>query len=122
MKRLLPVFSFWLMALGTSAMAQTTGFPEGAEPLTPQALQAALEGKSFKLTPAQGSPWRVQFNTNGYFFLNATRYNNSGKWSAKDSSMCQDTGKNTGCNEIRSKDGQLYLKRDSGEVVAMELQ
>ena len=47
MKRLLPVFSFWLMALGTSAMAQTTGFPEGAEPVTPQALQAALEGKSF---------------------------------------------------------------------------
>ena len=122
MKKLLPVFAFWLMTLGTSAMAQTTGFPEGAEPLTSEALKTALAGKTFKVAPAQGSAWRWQFDANGYFFLNVGNYSNSGKWSTKDSSVCQDTGKSTGCNEIRSKDNVLYLKRDSGEVVALQVQ
>lgn len=121
MKKLLPVFAV-LLVWGTSAIAQTPGFPEGAEPLAPDALKAALADKIFKVTPAQGSPWRVQFNSNGYFFVNASSYSNSGKWGTKDSSLCQETGKSPGCNEIRSKDSRLYLKRDSGEVVAMELQ
>ena len=55
-------------------------------------------------------------------FLNVGNYSNSGKWSTKDSSVCQGTGKSTGCNEIRSKDNVLYLKRDSGEVVALQVQ
>ena len=33
------------MAMGTSTIAQTTDFPEGAEPLTLEALHAALAGK-----------------------------------------------------------------------------
>ena len=85
------------MARGTSTSAQTTDFPEGAEPLTQEALHAALAGKVFLMTPAKGPEWRWQFNDNGYFFFNAGQYANSGKWSTKDSTVCQDTGKTIGC-------------------------
>ena len=121
MKKLLPVFAV-LLAVGTSAIAQTTGFPEGAEPLTAEALKTALGGKTFKVAPAQGSTWRWQFDANGYFFLNVGSYSNTGKWSTKDGSLCQDTGKSPGCNAVRSKDNVVYLKRDSGEVVALQAQ
>ena len=108
--------------MGTSAVAQITAFPEGAEPLTAEALKTALVGKNFKVVPAQGSTWLWQFDANGYFFLHVGRYSNTGKWSTKDGSICQDTGKSPGCNEVRSKDNVVYLKRDSGEVVALQAQ
>ena len=107
------------MAMGTSTIAQTTEFPEGAEPLTQEALHAALAGKVFLMTPAKGPEWRWQFNDNGYFFFNAGQYANSGKWSTKDSTVCQDTGKTIGCNPMRQKDGVLYLKRDNGELLTV---
>ncbi len=103
-------------------MAQTMAFPEGAEPLTPEALTTALSGKVFKVAPAQGSDWRWQFDANGYFFLNVGKFNGSGKWSTKDNSVCQESKNFSGCNEIRSKDNVLYMKRDSGEVVALQAQ
>ena len=111
-----------LLALGTSSMAQTMAFPEGAEPLTPEALGAALSGKVFAVNPAKGPTWRWQFDANGQFSINIGNYSDSGKWSTKESSICQQTPKNSGCNEIRGKDNVLYLKRDSGEVVALKVQ
>ncbi|BEP95801.1 hypothetical protein GmRootA79_41850 [Acidovorax sp. A79] len=124
MKKLLPLLliSAAAMAAGASATAQTTDFPEGAQPLTPEALREALTGKVFSITPAKGSTWRWEFKGNGYFFLNAGSFSDSGKWSTKESSVCQDTGKNMGCNEMRQKDGTLYLKRDSGEIVTFKPQ
>ena len=109
-----------LLTWGVSGMAQTTGFPEGAEPLMPDALKTALAGKTFKVAPAQGSAWRWQFDANGNFFLNVGNRSNSGKWSTKDSTLCEDAGVRSGCNEVRSKDNVLYLKRSSGEVVALQ--
>jgi len=111
------------LAMGTSALAQTTAFPEGAEPLTQDALREALAGKVFTMTPANGSDWRWQFNANGYFFFDAGGgYRNSGKWSTKASSVCQDTGKTPGCNEMRQKDNVLYLVRDNGELLTFRPQ
>lgn len=119
MNKLLSSFliSVAAMTAATSATAQTTAFPDGAEPLAPQALREALADKVFSITPAKGSAWRWEFKANGYFFLNVGSFSNSGKWSTKESSVCQDTGKSTGCNEMRQKDGTLYLKRDNGEIV-----
>ena len=110
------------MTMGTSALAQLTDFPEGAEPLAPEALRAALVDKVFSITPAKGPAWRWEFKDNGYFFLNAGSFYNSGKWSTKDSSLCQDSGKTMGCNPMRQKDGVLYIKRDSGETLAFKPQ
>lgn len=108
--------------LSMSASAQDGNFPEGAEPLAQEALRDALAGKVFTMTPAKGLPWRWQFDANGYFFFNAGNFYNSGKWSTKDSKVCQDTGKTTGCNEMRQKDNVLYLKRDNGEILTFRQQ
>jgi hypothetical protein len=108
------------LTVGANAIAQTTTFPEGAEPLTPDALREALAGKVFSITPAKGSTWRWEFKDNGYFFLNVGGFSDSGKWSTKESSVCQDSGKNMGCNEMRQKDNVLYLKRDNGEIVTFK--
>ncbi|WP_369641757.1 hypothetical protein [Acidovorax sp. A79] len=121
MKKLL-LTSAAAMVLSTSALAQTTDFPEGAEQLTQEALREALAGKVFSMTPAKGPDWRWQFDNNGYFFFNAGSYTNSGKWSTKDSTVCQDTGKTTGCNPMRQKDGVLYLKRGNGELLTFKPQ
>lgn len=124
MTKLLPpiLISIAAMAAVASATAQTTTFPEGAEPLASETLREALAGKVFSITPAKGPTWRWEFKANGYFFLNVGSFSDSGKWSTKESSVCQDTGKNMGCNEMRQKDGTLHLKRDNGEVVTFKPQ
>lgn len=111
------VFAFSLNSNGQSA-----DFPQGAEPISADALRDALSGKVFSVAPVKGPTWRWQFDGNGYFFLNIGSFQNSGKWSTRESSVCQDTGKSTGCNEMRMKDSVLYLKRDSGEVVSFQPQ
>ena len=103
-----------------TASAQTTDYPEGAEPLTQDALHAALADKVFSITPARGPKWQWTFKPDGQFYLSAGNYSNSGKWSAKDSSLCQESVRTTGCHEVRQKDGVLYLKRDSGEVISFQ--
>ena len=108
------------MGIGMSAIAQPQDYPEGAEPLTPDALRTALAGKVFSIKPAKGPEWRWQFNENGYYFINAGSYADRGKWSTKDSSVCLESNKTPGCNEMRQKDGALYLKRDSGEIIAFK--
>ena len=112
-----------VLALSTQASAQpVTTFPDGAEPLTAEALREALSGKVFSVKPASGPQWKWRFDANGSFYINISSYSDSGKWSTKESSVCQDSGKNTGCNEMRKKDNTLYLKRDSGEIVTFQPQ
>ncbi|WP_028603573.1 hypothetical protein [Ottowia thiooxydans] len=112
-----------VMAFSVNALAQPlTAFPEGAEAITPEVLREALSGKVFAIKPANGQPWRWRFDANGDFLLNIASYSNAGKWSTKESSVCQDSGKNPGCNEMKKKDNVLYLKRDSGEVVTFQPQ
>lgn len=106
------------MGIAMSATAQPQDFPEGAEPLPPEVLRTALAGKVFSITPAKGPEWRWQFNENGYYFINAGSYADKGKWSTKESSLCLESNRTPGCNEMRQKEGALYLKRDSGEIIA----
>lgn len=102
-----------------AATAQTAGYPDGAEPLTQDALHQALADKVFSVTPARGSTWQWTFKSDGQFYLSAGNYSNSGKWSARDSRLCQESVKTTGCNDVRQKDGLLHVQRDSGEVVVL---
>ncbi|QNP59530.1 hypothetical protein [Paenacidovorax monticola] len=122
MKQLLSASAMALALLGASAAAtaQTTTYPEGAELLTQEALREALAGKVFSTAPARGPQWQWQFKPDGRFFLSVGSYSDSGKWSTKESSLCLDSAKNVGCNEMRQKDNVLYLKRNSGEVVSFQ--
>lgn len=115
----------WAIAAATAfasigTHAQVTAFPEGAALLAPQALHAAISGKDFAVSPAQGPAWRLRFKADGSFYLSAGNYSDSGQWSIKESTMCQQTLKITGCNEVRQKDGVLYMQRGSGEVVSLQ--
>lgn len=111
------------LAPGAGAQTAPTEFPEGATALTPDALQESLAGKVFTVAPATGTPWRWQFNGNGYFFINIGGFSDSGKWHTKDSALCSE-GRHikASCNEVRSAGGVLHLKRDNGEVVELAVQ
>ncbi len=123
MKQFLSATAMAMALLGASAAAtaQTTAYPEGAELLAQEALREALADKVFSTAPAQGPKWQWQFKADGRFYLSVGNYSDSGQWSTKESSLCLDSGKNVGCNEMRRKDGVLYLKRNSGEVVSFQL-
>ncbi|MBN9367656.1 MAG: hypothetical protein J0H59_11565 [Comamonadaceae bacterium] len=122
MKQLLRASAAAMALLGasTAATAQTTTYPDGAEPLTPEALHAALADKVFSTTPAQGPKWQWQFKSDGQFYLSVGNYSDAGKWSTKESSLCLDSVKSMGCSEMRQKDKQLYLKRNTGEVISFQ--
>ncbi len=105
------------------AVAQTAppAFPEGATPLAADDLTKALSDKVFHVQPASGPAWRLQYNANGYWFIDVGAFRDTGKWVAKDSTVCGEGRQiRASCNEIRTKDGTLYMKRDSGEVVKLE--
>ncbi len=105
-----------------SAYAMSTTFPQGSAELTPQALKSDISGKTFIVQPAQGPSWRWELKDNGYYFVNIGNFSDSGTWSVKGSSLCSAGQKvATGtCNDVRIKDGTLYLKRDNGEVVELQ--
>ncbi len=114
---------FLLVPACVLAQNSLPAFPEGAAPLSPEALQTAVAGKVFSVKPASGPAWRWQINANGYFFINAGNFSDTGKWSVKDSTFCSEGRQiKAGCNEMRSAGGELYLKRDSGEVVKLTVQ
>ena len=117
------VLSVVMAAASACAAAQNAPntFPDGAAALAPDDLTKALADKVFSVQPASGQPWRLQYNGNGYWFINVGAFSDTGKWSVKDSTVCGEGRQiRAACNEIRSKDGALYLQRDSGEVVKLE--
>ncbi len=115
-----------MLLLGLSgsafAAAMSTQFPQGSTELTPEALKSDLSDKTFIVRPAQGPSWRWELKGNGYYFINIGNFSDSGTWNVKGSSLCSAGQKvATGsCNDVRMKDGALYLKRDNGEVVELE--
>ncbi|MBU6259814.1 MAG: hypothetical protein KGL18_20180 [Burkholderiales bacterium] len=117
------VLSLWFVSTLACAQSVPTEFPQQAAPMAPQALTAALAGKVYSVKPAKGPDWRWQFKADGYFFINVGNFSDSGKWSVKDSALCSE-GRyiKASCNEVRVDGHDLYLKRDSGEVVKMTVQ
>ena len=114
-----------LIFAATAALGQATPteFPEGANTFSADALTSAVASKVFTVNPAKGPNWRWQFNPNGYFFINVGNFAESGKWSTKDSTLCTESRQfKYSCSEVRAHGPDLYLKRESGEVIRMTLQ
>ena len=121
MSRLFRICALMILTVTTSGWA--ADFPEGVQPLKQEKLQSAMAGKVFSVKAAKGPAWRWQFNSDATFVINIGSYSDSGVWSIKDSSVCQESKRgNTGCNEIRTKDNILYLQRDSGEIVILQIE
>ena len=120
--KLMPVF---LVLASSVAFAQSipTDFPEGATTFGTDALKSAVSGKVFTVKAAKGPNWRWQFNPDGFFYINVGSFSDSGKWSTKESALCSEGRQiKYSCNEVRAHGADLYLKRDSGEVVRMTAQ
>lgn len=112
-----------MVSMAATASVQAAEFPDGAQPLKQEELQTAMAGKVFSVKVSKGPVWRWQFNTDATYVLNIGNYNDSGVWSTKDSSVCQESKRgNTGCNEIRMKENILYLQRDNEDIVTLQPQ
>lgn len=112
--------------LSLSAFAQSpipTTFPEGAIPATEQQLKARLTDRVFGARMTNGDDWRLEYKSNGYFFLNTSRgYSDSGKWRIEEGKVCTDMQKTgASCSEMSIFNDVLYLKRaTNGEVAALQ--
>jgi hypothetical protein len=106
----------------TSVLAQNaipTDFPPEASQLSAQDLSQRVSGKVLDGFPADGNDWRLEYNSNGYMFVDTKNgFRDSGKWHTEDGKLCSNLAKlKPGCNEVRAVGEVLYLKRDSGEVL-----
>ena len=111
-----------IIAIASPAFSQSapTTFPVESAPLAPAALQETLAGKTYTVKLVDGTSWRWQFNSNGYFFFNSGNFSDTGKWNIKESALCSEGKKiKASCNEIQQQGANLFLKRDNGDVVTM---
>jgi hypothetical protein len=99
--------------------AHSQQFPEEASKPTAAEVKKYLDDRVFKIKLADGNSWRLEYKSNGYFYVNtSTGFNGSGQWQAEDGKLCgQLKGRDRGCNEVRIYQELLHLKRDSGEVI-----
>ena len=108
-----------LLIPAVTAFAQGTAFPDGATTPSAADIQQRLAGKAFEIKLADGSMWHVQYgNGSDYDFKSSKGFADHGDWKAEDGKVCSKGSKMPyACNEVRVKGDDLYLKRDSGEIV-----
>ncbi|BCG03487.1 hypothetical protein PPGU19_080550 (plasmid) [Paraburkholderia sp. PGU19] len=108
-----------LLIPAVTAFAQGTAFPDGATTPSAADIQQRLAGKAFDIKLADGSMWHVQYgNGSDYDFKSSKGFADHGDWKAEDGKVCSKGSKMPyACNEVRVKGDDLYLKRDSGEIV-----
>ena len=95
-------------------------FPPDAVPLSAEAVSKKVSGTTFDTQLYDGTRVRLEYKANGYLFLNAPGFANSGPWRAEESRICsQMKNAAASCNEVREQGKQLYVKRDNGEVIAL---
>ncbi|MCC2673849.1 MAG: hypothetical protein K0R58_796 [Ramlibacter sp.] len=116
----LPGFALALL-LACSFPAAAQAFPEGASPLSAAEIKQRLVDRVLDVKLADGVTWRLEYKSNGYFFVNTSRgFNGSGPWSAEDGKLCgQLQGAKLACNEVRLHQDIVHYKRDSGEIIRL---
>ena len=80
------VFMFGLFAVG---VVNAQGFPDGASTPNAEELTRRLGGNVFTVKLADGSSWRLEFKSSGYFFVDtSTGFRGNGEWAAEDGRIC----------------------------------
>lgn len=106
-----------------SASGAPMDFPTDATPLSADAVARRVSGKTFETQLHNGTRVRLEYKTNGYLFVNAPGYANSGPWRPEESHICTHMrNAAASCNEVRERGQQLFVKRDNGEVIALNPQ
>jgi hypothetical protein len=108
----------------TAPVASTSGapmdFPPDAVPLSAEAVSKKVSGTVFDTQLHNGTRVRLEYKANGYLFVNAPGFANSGPWRAEESRVCSQMRNDAAsCNEVRERGRQMYVKRDNGEVIAL---
>jgi hypothetical protein len=101
------------------SIAVAQDFPQGSSAPTNEEIKKYLENRVLDAKIADGTSWRLEYKSSGYFFINTSRgFNSDGKWQVEDGKLCgQLKGRDRTCNEVRMHAGLLLYKRDNGEVV-----
>jgi len=111
-----------LVLLGACTSIPHTFAPE-AQPITANALQERLAGKTYTATAASGIGWEMRYEASGRMQMTLSNgAADGGRWRTEDSRLCTVFEGNfpSGCSEVRAGAKQLYLKRAStGEVVVL---
>ena len=96
-------------------------FPADTQALAADGVTRKISGKTFDWQMKNGTKVRLEYKSNGYVFVNAPGYANSGPWRVEESRICSHMrGAAASCNEVREQGQRLYLKRDNGEVIALD--
>jgi|KBSSwiStaDraftv2_1062776.scaffolds.fasta_scaffold41034_4 hypothetical protein len=113
-------------AMPTPAPAGSPGpteFPADAVALSADAVAKKVSSRTFETQLRDGTRVRLEYKGNGYVFVNAPGYANSGSWRAEESRICSHMrNAAASCNEVRELGQTLYVKRDNGEVIALNPQ
>ena len=106
-----------LVVLQTTALAQE--FPQDSLEASNVEIRKYLEDRVHDVKLADGTTWRLEYKSNGYFYVNTSRgFNGDGQWQVEDGKLCgQLRGRDRTCNEVRLLKGVLLYKRDSGEII-----
>ena len=120
MKQLIPI-PLWAGLAFAPLAAHSQQFPEGASTPNEADVKKYLDDKVFNVKLADGNSWRLEYKSNGYFFVNtSTGFSSSGQWKAEDGRLCgQLKGRDRSCNDVRFHQDLLHLKRDSGEIIQL---
>ncbi|MBC5781372.1 hypothetical protein H8N03_00360 [Ramlibacter sp. USB13] len=95
-------------------------FPPDATVPPAAAVQQHLTDRNFEAKVANGNVWRLDYKSNGYFYITVGAYTDSGKWKTEDGRLCHAPQKsNGGCNDVRLSGGTLFMQRDNGEVIRL---
>ena len=109
----------------TACAAPSASFSPEAQPISAQALQQRLAGKTYTARTAKGQGWEMRYGSDGRMSMSVSDgSSDKGRWRTEDNRLCVDfEGKfPSGCSEIRvGSTTRLYLKRASiGEVVVLD--
>lgn len=119
-----------VLLTASNALAQTDAapplqpFPVDATSPSAADLRERLAGKVFNVKNADGSSFRIDFRSNGYYFFDtSTGFRGAGEWRAEDGRMCSKTqGRDRDfiCNDARVSADLVHVRRTSGELIRYE--
>ena len=107
----------------TPASAAPPSYPPDAQAPDAQQLNAHLRGKVFTGQVANGTNWRMEFQSSGYLFMDVSSgHRDNGPWNTEGGQLCiQYKGRfPSGCSEVRIAPQTLYIKRSTGEIVTLK--
>ena len=110
------------LTLGLTALTGSPAalaFPDGATSPSAEEIRKHISGQVFSVTLKNGTGWRLDFNSNGYFFVDvSTGSRATGQWKTEDGRICSKINvPDFTCSDARMHESYLYIRRTDGEII-----